>query len=154
MSGYEDDRSIRKCITRLLHGIDRRTWDELPPLFTELVETDYRSLFGGEVQRQPAPELVATWRRMLAPLTATQHLLGPIDVEVDGAAARARCHVRAWHRLDRLADPDREWMVAGHYLFALTRADATWKIAKLTLETFYQTGNVKLLERAAERPNG
>jgi hypothetical protein len=41
-------------------------------------------------------------------------------------------------------------MVAGHYIFELAKAGGTWKIQKLTLNAYYQTGNTKLLQEAAE----
>jgi len=57
------------------------------------VETDYTSLFGGEVLEQRGDALIEAWRSLLAPVI-TQHLLGTIAVDVNGAAATARCHVR------------------------------------------------------------
>ena len=41
-----------------------------------------------------------------------------------------------------------EWMVAGHYVIRLSKEGAKWKIASMKLETFYQSGNTKLLEVA------
>jgi hypothetical protein len=147
MSDLEDVRTIQSAVARLVHAIDRRRWAELRPLFADTVETDYTSLFGGSVRRDPADELIATWRKMLTPLTATQHLLGPIDIAVGVSTASAQCHVRGWHHLVREGRTE-EWMVAGHYLFAFEKHGAAWKVAKLTLETFYQTGNTKILSEA------
>ena len=148
MADIQDAEAIRSSITRLLHAIDRRRWEELAGYCSAIVETDYRQLFGGDVQRQPAGKLIAQWRRMLAPLTATQHLLGPIDVQVAGPDGAAQCHVRGYHHL---AGPSgtQEWMVAGHYRFALENTPDGWKIAGITLELFYQTGNSGLLDDAA-----
>jgi hypothetical protein len=61
------------------------------------VVVDYTSLFGGEVQKQKPDDLVGGWRKLLTPLPATQHLLGPIEVAVKGGAATAACHVRGYH---------------------------------------------------------
>ena len=81
------------------------------------METDYTSLFGGAPQRQRADDLVAGWEKALAAVS-TQHLLGPIDVELQGSWAVAECHVRAWHQAKGMADGD-EWVVGGHYVFGL-----------------------------------
>jgi 3-phenylpropionate/cinnamic acid dioxygenase small subunit len=114
-----------------------------------MVETDYTSLFGGEVVDQPADDLVlGTWRTVLTPLDATHHLLGPITVELRGESAIADCHVRAVHVCAR-AKSGAEWTVAGHYVFTLTSTAAGWKIRKMKLETSYQTGNTQLLKEAA-----
>ena len=148
MADIQDIEAIRSSITRLFHAIDRRRWEELSAHCSAIVETDYRQLFGGEVQRQPAGKLIAQWRRMLSPLTATQHLLGPTDVQIAGPDGAAQCHMRGYHYLAGASGID-EWMVAGHYRFALEDTGDGWKIAGITLEMFYQTGNPRLLEDAA-----
>ena len=140
---------IRDVITSLVHELDGRRWELVPALFTETVETDYTSLFGGEVQRQPATALVSAWQAVLSPLDATQHQLGPIAVVIDGDSATARCHVRGYHRREGLPGGP-EWMVAGHYVFELAREGGGWKIRKMTLRVSYQTGNRKLLQEAGE----
>jgi hypothetical protein len=93
------------------------------------------------------------WQVALAPLDATHHLLGPIDVELRDEQAVAQCHVQAYHRA-RSAPGGTEWTVAGHYVFTLVRQAAAWKIRKLVLQVSYQTGNAQLLAeagRTAER---
>jgi hypothetical protein len=142
----EDEAAIQHLVVGVSHEIDHRRWPELRALFAETVRVDYTSLFGGEAQALRADDLVATWKTRLATIEATQHLLGPIAVTVQGARAIASCHVRAYHRLAR-APGGPEWMVAGHYAFELTR-NAGWKIDRMTLETFYQTGNTRLLDEA------
>jgi hypothetical protein len=136
-------------VARVAHYIDGRRWSELRSLFADQVETDYRSLFGGEIQKQSADQLVLEgWRALLSPLEATHHLLGPIDVVVTGNEARAECHVRGVHRAPN-APGGPEWMVAGHYVFSLVKQADGWKIRGLTLQASYQTGNRELLREAA-----
>jgi hypothetical protein len=138
---------IQSVVARLVHDLDAKRWDSLAAVFTRIVRTDYTSLFGGEIQEQPEHDLVETWRLLLQRVT-TQHLLGPIDVEIDGRTAVARCHVRGYHHRAKTAGGD-EWMVAGHYLFQLERIPPSWRIRHVTLQTLYTTGNAKLLEAAA-----
>jgi hypothetical protein len=45
-----------------------------------------------------------------------------------------------------------EWMVAGHYIFELTKTADRWKVRKMRLETLHQSGNSGLLQGAAVRP--
>ena len=140
---------ITNLITQVAHHIDHRRWNQLRMLYGNTVKTDYTSLFGGEVQTQDGNDLIGAWRSILTPLTATQHFLGPIEVEAKGTDAKAFCHVRGYHFLEA-APGGAEWMVAGHYVFGLQKISGEWKINSMTLETFYQTGNRKLLEEAAE----
>lgn len=139
---------VRRAVTQLLHAVDGRRWDEAAALLADEVTTDYTSLFGGAPQQQAGRALVEGWRGVLSPLQATQHLLGPIDVEVRGTSARAECHVRGYHFAPGARSGD-EWMVAGHYVMTLVHRDGRWRVAGITLETSYQTGNRKLLEEAA-----
>ncbi len=144
-----DRDRINSIVARVAHHIDRKQWTELRSLFADEVEADWTSLFGGTPQRQRADDLVAGWRSALAAVS-TQHLLGPIDADVAGQSATAECHVRAWHVLEGAPGGD-EWVVGGHYVFALTRAGEVWKIAGMKLETLQQSGNLNLLEEAAQR---
>ena len=139
---YED---IRHLIASVAHHIDAKRWRELRALYADEVATDYTSLFGGSPQRQAADALRETWQTVLARV-ATHHLLGPIDVELAGDTARARCHVRAMHVGSGAADGS-EWEVLGHYRFELVRGPSGFRITSMTLETTHQTGNRKLLEQ-------
>jgi hypothetical protein len=127
-----DVQTIQSIVTQVLHAIDMRRWAALPPLFADEVTTDYTSLFGGDVQRQPRKQLIDGWQHLLSSLDATQHLLGPIDVRVRDTHAVAECHVRGYHVLEE-ATGGREWMVAGHYIFELETQAGVWHVSKLTL---------------------
>lgn len=144
--------AIKSVVLRVSHHIDGKQWSKLRALYAEQVKTDYTSLFGGAPQQQRGDDLIAGWRAVLARVS-TQHLLGPIDVSITGGglSATAECHVRAWHFAEG-APGGAEWVVGGHYVFELARSDAGWTITAMKLETFQQTGNLKLLEQAAVLP--
>ena len=138
---------VERTVLLLVHHIDRKRWSELRSLFGREVLTDYTSLFGGAPVRQAADALIDSWRAALGQVV-TQHLLGPIDVQLEAAGhASAACHVRALHYAGR-ATSGSEWEVLGHYLFELQREQTGFKIVSLTLETFHQTGNRALLSQA------
>jgi hypothetical protein len=144
--GHEDAEAVRSAVASVAHHIDRKQWSDLATLFTGAVRTDYTSLFGGSPQTQTGDALVEGWRATLANV-ATQHLLGPIQLRVDGSAAHASCHVRALHHAPQ-APGGPIWEVLGHYEFELARTTPGWTITALTLATFVQTGNTKLLSEA------
>jgi hypothetical protein len=144
--GANDRAFVQATVASVAHLIDRKRWTELRQLYSARVRTDYTSLFGGTPQEQPGDALIAAWRTLLTPVV-TQHLLGPISVTIAGAEATAHCHVRGYHHVKGTPGGD-EWVVAGHYVFELVRETDTWRIRSMTLETFYQTGNLKLLELA------
>ncbi|HEU5075199.1 MAG TPA: nuclear transport factor 2 family protein [Polyangiaceae bacterium] len=145
-SAPTEQLAIERTVAGVAHFIDKKQWRELRGLYADTVKTDYTSLFGGTPQEQPGDALIGAWQKLLTPIV-TQHLLGPIVVEVNGVQAVASCHVRGYHHSQGAPGGD-EWMVAGHYLFALAKQDEAWRIQAMTLETFYQSGNTKLLEVA------
>ena len=140
--------AIRNVVARVAETVDTRAWPTLRALFADEVTTDYTSLFGGAVQRQSGDDQIAAWQRLLSPLDATQHLLGAIAVQRHRDRALAACHIRAYH-VRQGAPGGAEWMVAGRWLIELRPIGDGWRIAGLTLQTFYQTGNRNLLSQAA-----
>jgi hypothetical protein len=144
---YDETEAVRTVVASVAHHIDAKRWPELQELYAHEVETDYTSLFGGTPQSQSNEALIAGWRGVLANVR-TQHLLGPITVATSGTTATARCHVRALHQVSK-APGGEEWEVLGHYVFELARQPHDWKIRRMKLETFAQTGNKNLLAEAA-----
>lgn len=139
-----DILAVQAVVTRVAHTIDGKRWPELRALFADTVQTDYTSLFGGEIQEQRADDLMAAWRNLLGSVV-TQHFLGPVDVAVSGQTAQADCHVRAYH-VKKGAPGGDEWLVAGHYVFELQRSASSWAILKMKLQALHQSGNLKLLQ--------
>ena len=147
MTEREQADSVRDVVAGVVHHIDMKRWDELRALYADEVRTDYTSLFGGTPQVQSGDALIAGWRGVLEKVK-TQHVLGPIVVEFEGAGTTARCHVRAMHYAP-LAPSGEHWEVLGHYVFSLKSGPSGWKISEMKLETLLQTGNPKLLAEAA-----
>jgi hypothetical protein len=142
----QDAAAVRAVVASIPHNLDFKRWPEVRKVFAERVQTDYTSLFGGAPQAQTAEALVGGWEKALGKV-ATQHLLGPIDVRIDGDKATARCHVRGIH-LAEGAPGGAQWEAIGHYVFGLVRAGDGWRIDAMTLQMLMQTGNRKLLEEA------
>lgn len=143
--------NIQNVVAEVAHRIDAKQWSGLRQLYADSVQTDYRSLFGGEIQTQTADALMEAWRGVLSPIV-TQHLLGPAVVSLQGERAIADCHVRGYHYREGLPGGS-EWMVAGHYEFQLRRDGGRWLIDVMTLNLSYQTGNALLLSEAQAQPS-
>jgi hypothetical protein len=153
MTDSPHEEAVRTVVARIANTVDTRRWTDLRALFADEVTTDYTSLFGGDVQHQSGDALIAMWRQMLSPLDATQHLTGAIDVQLRGSVAIAECNVRGYH-ISARAPGGSEWMVAGQWIIEMTKSSDTesgerWRVTRMTLRTFYQTGNRDLLAQAA-----
>ena len=133
--------AVRDTITHVAHYLDARRYRELRELYADELELDYTQLFGGEVQRMRADDLITSWSERLAGLAATQHLLGPIDVTLQGSGAQASCHVRGqhWHKTRG------SWVVSGHYRFELAHDGAAWRITRHALDVFGEEGSREVL---------
>jgi hypothetical protein len=116
------------------------------------VRRDYSSLFGGEPDAIAGSALVGEWRELLTGLDSHQHLTGPAVVDLRGEEASADVHVVGTHVLE--GDPGSPWVVGGTYRFGLRRREERWRIAAITLDTRWQTGDAAILERAASAEQG
>jgi SnoaL-like domain len=139
-------RSVADTVAFCLLALDDHDWDGVTHCLGETVKRDYSSLFGTEPDEPAGPDLVAEWRGVLSGLDAHQHLLGPPVVEEEGDEARAAAHVVGTHVLD--GDPGSPWVVGGTYRFVLRRDAGGWRIVALTLDTRWETGDRRLLDRA------
>jgi hypothetical protein len=130
-------------LSRMLYAIDRLDWAEVRRCFADQVRADYTELAGGEPETLAADDLIARWRGLLPGFEATQHMTGPVLLTRDGQPGqRADAHVRAYHRLG-----GETWAVHGHYIARI----ADGKITALTLQVFYQEGNLNLPATATQR---
>jgi SnoaL-like domain len=137
---------VQERVLDVVHHLDRKSWQALREQFAEEATVDYSSLLGGSAAPQSRDALVSGWETSLQNVV-TQHLLGPIEVQLEGEHATARCHVRAFHYA-AAAVSGREWEVLGHYHFQFIRTPKGYRVHTLTLETFHQLGNRELLRQA------
>lgn len=137
--------AVADALARFVLAIDDHDWDTVTAALADTVRRDYTSLFGGEPDVIAGSALAGEWKGVLSGLDAHQHLLGLPVVEVSGDAARASVHVVATHVLE--GDPGSPWAVGGTYRFALSRPDGRWRIAAITLDTRWQTGDAAILTR-------
>lgn len=138
------------AVASMLHAIDRLDWPAVRQSFADRVTVDYRSLNGEPAAEVKAEDLIAGWQALLPGFDATQHLIGAVVVSLDGDAARADTHVRAYHHIAG-AEAGTTWMVAGHYSVRLVERSGRWQILALTLTVFYQEGNLALPSVATAR---
>jgi hypothetical protein len=139
--------AVGDLLARMLLALDDHEWEIVAACLDDTVRRDYRSLTGAEPDELPGPALAAEWRAVLEGLTGHQHLLGPAVVDEEGDSARASLHVIGTHTLE--GDPGSPWTVGGTYRFALRRDGERWRVAAMTLDVRWQTGDAALLGRAA-----
>jgi SnoaL-like domain len=152
---------IEDVVARWILALDDHAWDAVTACLDDTVRRDYRSLTGAPADDIAGPDLAAEWRAAVTGLDGHQHVLGLPVVDVAGGGggddaatatqARVAVHVVATHTL--AGDPGSPWVVGGTYRLVLRRRGERWRIAAITLDTRWQTGDRGLLERAASRPS-
>lgn len=137
-----DEREITKLCHRYAMALDSRDWDLLRTCFVDAAVAVYEGI--GECSGYDAIE--ALCRSALEPLTRTQHLLGNVDVVVDGQKATCTCYLQAQHVKEGTAGGDL-FALGGRYTDALVRTADGWRIAHRTLTTWWTDGNPAVVAR-------
>ena len=101
-----DRLEIADLLTAYAAAVDGRDWERYRSIFTPDAVIDYSSA-GGAVG---TPDEMADYlERVLAQFRATQHLIGNLEVDIDGDTARARA---MFHNPMRMADGS-VWFTGG-----------------------------------------
>jgi ketosteroid isomerase-like protein len=133
------DRDIRHGLARFAEVVDARAWERLGEVFAPDAVTVY-----GEFRSEGHVAIEAHFRRFLGRCGPSQHLLGNIEVTVDGATARSRASVLASHRG---ADPQdaREFVAYGGYDTVWRRDPSGWRVTAWTWRQGWFRGDIAVL---------
>ena len=136
---FADHLEIQQVINLYASAIDKHQWSALESVFTEDAEADFIEL-GVFKGRQTISDLISS---VLTQCSVTQHLLGNINIEVEGDTASASCYLSALHV--GLGDYAAETMtVWGEYKDELVRTSEGWRIVHRTLVSMYSEGDIGL----------
>jgi 3-phenylpropionate/cinnamic acid dioxygenase small subunit len=144
LAGLLDRQQVVDVLVRYTLALDSRDWALLRTCFADSAVARYSGL-------RPANGYAAiedVCRRSLEPLTASQHLLGNILIELDGGHARATSYVQAQHVRTGLPGGDK-YIVAGIYRDELSRTPDGWRIARRELDQLWTDGNPAVLSGAS-----
>ena len=113
---------IRALSGTYMRGLDRLDTSLLRAVFWDDAKTDY-GFFKG------SPDAFAEMCRMaLKDHLANHHMLGQINIEVEGETAYGEVYFQAFHRI--VADgEERDLIISGRYVDRYECRNGTWKIA-------------------------
>ncbi|MBF6133245.1 nuclear transport factor 2 family protein [Nocardia otitidiscaviarum] len=142
--------AIAETVTRIFHALDAHDWDTIGALTTDPVDIDYPSKEGGPASVSTG-DFLAGLRGFLPGFDATQHLLGPIVVDMESeTTATARFHARVTHLLTE-AVGERIWVIGCHYTIGVTRRNDTWLLSSSRVRISYEEGSRELETTARQR---
>jgi ketosteroid isomerase-like protein len=131
-----DKQAITEACYRYGIALDSRDWSRLATCFTPDAEAYYMDL-------PPCHGYQAiedTCRGALSPLTATQHLIANVTVDLDGDEANSICYLQAQHVKTGTPGGD-NFIIAGRYLDVFVRTAEGWRIRERRLEAIWTDGN-------------
>jgi uncharacterized protein (TIGR02246 family) len=142
-----DRAAIHDVLVRLALAQDSHDWVALADCFQPDAVYEHP---GGELKGVEA--IVDRSRTALAPLDASQHLLGTILVTVADDDATAISYFQAQHVRQGTPGGDLN-IVAGTYRDRLVHdEDRVWRIAHRAQEYTWRSGNPEVTRRAATEP--
>ena len=131
-----DKQEIADVVYRYAIAVDTRDWELLRSCFTAGATADYLDL----PPCASYDDIESTCRTALTPLTATQHLLGNVLIDVDGDHAGGQCYLQAQHVMAGTPGGDL-FVLAGKYTDRFERTDAGWRIVHRRLDLIWADGN-------------
>jgi ketosteroid isomerase-like protein len=130
-----DRQELADLLTRYAAAIDQKNLDAMRALFVPDVE----AVGFGRETLQGVDAWIAFVSRQIARFHATQHMLGPQLVEIDGDEASARTDLQATHWM---SEPKGEvFTLWGSYRTRMQRTPDGWRISRHELEVRGTEGN-------------
>ena len=149
----------RAAISDVVHayatGLDRRDWTLFRSIFTDSIEMKFDSA-GIRSGTYSADAWVRSAKRLFAGFSATQHTSSNHVHDVRGDEATCVSNMQAEHFVHReegdgLADGDERWTLGGYYVNELVRQPDGWKLAEVTLNVTWRSGNPEVPKIAIAR---
>ena len=141
-----DEAAISTIVESVANLADKSNFESLEQLYTEEIELDYTSAFGGEVELKSPQALMTQWANSLPGFDRTRHQISNIKIDVKGNRATATAHVTANHYLNEMF-----WQIAGSYEYGLVKENGQWTIDKMTFIAESEKGSRDIIQEAVEQ---
>lgn len=140
------ERDIARAIHRFARAMDERDWVALDGVLQQDASAD---LGMGVVHGRAA--IVSFIRSFLDDCGPTQHLIGNLEVEVDGDRATSRCYVSDMHK-GAGAKAHLTFSTLGEYHDSWMRRDSKWWMVHRRKLNRAQLGAIEVLGPGPARP--
>jgi 3-phenylpropionate/cinnamic acid dioxygenase small subunit len=134
-----DHLELTNQLGRFARTLDQRNWEAVPSIFAAEISFDY-----GEGKQQGLPALLAQFRKYLDYCGPSQHLLGSIEVQIEGATALTRSYVQARHQ-GAAGRQDRCFDSHGVYVDQWRKNAAGWLIVQRDVRWLMHRGDPGVL---------
>jgi hypothetical protein len=132
-----DRLEITDLLTRYTRAIDQGAWDDLDDVFTDDAQIDYTAT-GGIAAGYPE---VKEWLARTLPMFARrQHVLGQVEVRLDGETAAATAYFLNPLVFAQEDGSEQVWEFGGYYHHRLVRTPDGWRSGRLVEELVWKRG--------------
>jgi len=134
-----DHLALTSQLSRFARMLDQRDWEAVPSIFAPEISFDY-----GEGKQHGLPALLAQFRKYLDYCGPTQHLLGSIELQIDGRTALTRSYVQARHQ-GAAGMQNRFYDSHGDYIDHWEKHAAGWLIVRRDVRWIMHRGDPGVL---------
>jgi len=136
MQALKDESSVRRLIAKFANSFDVRAWDELSECLAESLYTDYSDLRGTPPEAVTKADFV-TARRTALQSFVTHHLIGNVEIYINGTSATSRVTAVVYRR-DAAGT-----VFTSHCLFllGLQSRNEAWEICSIVQKILWTEGN-------------
>jgi 3-phenylpropionate/cinnamic acid dioxygenase small subunit len=147
-----DRAAISDVQLRYATGLDMRDWAAYRSIFTDEIDVDFSSVFGGAARKVSADRWTEAAKKTVGCLKATQHMITNHVITIDGDKALCVAYVQAQHYFPNDRGESTQTM-GGYYTNHFVRTPHGWKIRSCKLTLTWNTGNwgIFALAREAEK---
>lgn len=118
-----DKQEIYELTCRYARALDRVDKELLRAQYHEDA-TDQRGFFSGK-----RDEFVEMAMSMITACKATQHLLGQVNIDIEGDIAFGEAYFQAYHRMENEDGEENDFVLFGRYIDRYEKRNGVWKIA-------------------------
>lgn len=140
----EEKGNVIQLAKTLFRETDNRNWEAVKATMADSIYVDYTAL-GGEAGYKTPEDLVSGWQQLLPGFDRTIHQVHNFAPFVADNRATATMDAIATHYLD-----GEQWTVFVGYDTEYIKENENWKLARIDLSLYDQTGNTKLPLKAME----
>ncbi len=140
---------ITSLIKTLFNETDNRNWEAVKQTMADSVYVDYTAL-GGDAGFKTPEEIVTGWQALLPGFDRTVHHPHNFAIWVAGNRATSTLDAIATHYLHD-ADGENQWTVFVGYDTEYIKQNDDWKMARIDLAFYDQSGNTDLPGLAIQR---
>ncbi|MEM9340495.1 MAG: nuclear transport factor 2 family protein [Bacteroidota bacterium] len=143
-----DQSEIISLMKTLFNETDNRNWEAVKQTMADTVYVDYTAL-GGDAGFKTPDEIVSGWQSLLPGFDRTVHQPHNFSVWVAGERASATLDAIATHYIHG-TNHGNQWTVFVGYDTEYVKDNGVWKLARIDVSVYDQSGNTGLPLKAIE----